>query len=52
MSSSDDVIRIYKEGYDCAQCILMAMKDRVDCDLDTAMKSISSMSMCIPGPGL
>ena len=45
MSSSDDVIRIYKEGYDCAQCILMAMKDKVDCDIDTAMKSISSMSM-------
>ena len=45
MSSSDDVIRLYKEGYDCAQCILMAAKDRIDCDMDTAMKSISSMSM-------
>lgn len=45
MGSSDDVIRLYKEGYDCAQCILKAMEDKLDCDIDTAMRSISCMSM-------
>ncbi len=45
MGSSDDVIRLYNEGYDCAQCIFMAVKDKLDCDEETAMKAISSMSM-------
>ncbi len=45
MGSSEDVVRLYKEGYDCAQCILKAMEDKLDCDMDAAMRSISCMSM-------
>ena len=45
MGSSEDVIRLYKEGYDCAQCILKAMNDRIDFDEDTALKAISCMGM-------
>lgn len=45
MGSEDDMIRFTKEGYDCAQCILKAMEDKIDCDMDTAMRSISSMGM-------
>ena len=45
MGFEDDIIRFTKEGYDCAQCILKAMEDKIDCDMDTAMRSISSMGM-------
>ena len=45
MGSSEDVIRLYNEGYDCAQCILKAMSDKVDFDEDTALKTISCMGM-------
>ena len=45
MGSSEDVIRLYKEGYDCAQCTLKAMNDRIDFDEDTALKAISCMGM-------
>ena len=45
MDFEEEVVRLYKEGYDCAQCILKAMIDRIDCDEETAMKTISSMSM-------
>ncbi len=45
MGSEDDIIRLTKEGYDCAQCIVKAMEDRLDCDIDTAMRSVSSMGM-------
>ena len=45
MDSKDEVIRLYNEGYDCAQCILKAMEDKIDCDLETAMRSISCMGM-------
>ena len=45
MASSEDVIRLYNEGYDCAQCILKAMSGKVDFDEDTALKAVSSMSM-------
>ena len=45
MGSSDEVIRLYNQGYDCAQCIVKAMIDKIDCDEKTAMKAVSSMSM-------
>ena len=45
MGSSDEVIRLYDQGYDCAQCIVKAMIGKVDCDEETAMKAVSSMSM-------
>ena len=45
MGSEDVIIRLTKDGYDCAQCVLKAMEDRLDCDMDTAMRSISSMGM-------
>lgn len=45
MGSSEDVIRLYNEGYDCAQCILKAMSDKVDFNEDTALKTISCMGM-------
>ena len=45
MGSSEDVIRIYNQGYDCAQCIVKAMEGKVEYDEATAMKSISSMGM-------
>lgn len=45
MDSKDEVIRLYNEGYDCAQCILKAMEDKIDCDMETAMRSISCMGM-------
>jgi C_GCAxxG_C_C family probable redox protein len=45
MGSSDDVIRLYNEGYDCAQCILKAMSGKVEFDEDTALRTISSMGM-------
>ena len=45
MGSSEEVIRLYNEGYDCAQCILKAMEDRLDYDEETAMKAISCMGM-------
>jgi len=45
MGSSEEVIRLYNQGYDCAQCIVKAMIDRIDCDEETAMKAVSSMSM-------
>ena len=45
MGSSDEVIRLYNQGYDCAQCIVKAMIDKVGCDEETAMKAVSGMSM-------
>ena len=39
MGSSEDVIRIYNQGYDCAQCIVKAMEGKVEYDEATAMKS-------------
>ena len=45
MGSEDDMIMFTKQGYDCAQCILKAMESKIDCDMDTAMRSISSMGM-------
>ena len=45
MDSSEEVIRLYEEGYDCAQCILKAMEKKLDYDHDTAMRAISSMGM-------
>lgn len=45
MDSEEEVVRLYKEGYDCAQCILKTMIDRIDCDEETALKAVSSMSM-------
>ena len=45
MDSADEVINLYNRGYDCAQCIVKAVIDRVDCDEETAMKAVSSMSM-------
>ena len=45
MGSSEDVIRIYNQGYDCAQCIVKALDGKVEYDEATAMKSISSMGM-------
>ena len=45
MGSSEDVIRIYNQGYDCAQCIVKAMEGKVEYDEATVMKAVSSMGM-------
>ena len=45
MGSSEDVIRFYNQGYDCAQCIVKAMEGKVEYDEATVMKAVSSMGM-------
>lgn len=41
----DRITVLYTQGYDCAQCILRMFEDRIDCDMDTAMRTISCMGM-------
>lgn len=36
---------LYRQGYDCAQCVLFTMMDELECDEDTALRSVSCMSM-------
>ena len=38
--------KLYDEGYDCAQCVVFAMKDRIDVDnFDELMRSVSCLGM-------
>lgn len=41
----EDVRQIYEMGYDCAQAVLYAFKDKVDGDFESEMRTISCMSM-------
>ena len=41
----EEVNRLYSEGYDCAQAIIHALKDRLDADEATVMRTISCMGM-------
>lgn len=41
----DKLTVLYEQGYDCAQCILRMFEDRLDCDRETAMRTISCMGM-------
>lgn len=41
----ETVNKLYSEGYDCAQCVVHAMRDRIDADEETVLKTISCMGM-------
>jgi C_GCAxxG_C_C family probable redox protein len=41
----DDFAKLYEQGYDCAQSVIFAMKDKIDADLPTVMKTVSCMGM-------
>lgn len=40
-----NIIELYRQGYDCAQCVCMQFINEIDCDKETAMKLISAMGM-------
>lgn len=42
---SEGIAVLYRQGYDCAQCVVKAMLDRLPCDEETAMRTVSCMGM-------
>lgn len=41
-----DINRLYEEGYDCAQCVICAMRDRTETgNFDELMRSVSCLGM-------
>ncbi len=41
----EDIQYMYKEGYDCAQCVIHAFKDKLNADEETIMRATTCMSM-------
>ena len=41
----EEISKLYYEGYDCAQSVIYAMKDRIDANTDDIMRSVSCMGM-------
>lgn len=41
----EDIQKMYREGYDCAQCVIHAFSDRLDADEDVIMRATTCMSM-------
>ena len=38
--------KLYEEGYDCAQCVIFALRDRIETDsFDELMRSVSCLGM-------
>lgn len=41
----EEICRLYDEGYDCAQSVICAMRDRMNGNVDDILKSVSCMGM-------
>ncbi len=41
----EEILRLYDQGYDCAQCIIRAFEGSLNADPETVMKCTSLMSM-------
>lgn len=40
-----EINQLYDEGYDCAQAVVYAMRDDIDADIETVMRSVSCLGM-------
>lgn len=41
----EEIQKMYREGYDCAQCVIHAFRDRLEADEATIMRATTCMSM-------
>lgn len=41
----ETVNQLYSEGYDCAQCVVHALRDKLNADESTVLRTISCMGM-------
>lgn len=51
MNDKETAIALRKEGYNCAQCVLMALADKIKIDRDDATRLCSGLGTGVGGSG-